>query len=99
MPWRPPTSWEKHCSTKAPSQHELQAVQHRRNFPTHATQSVQITIQNKIIRRVLQGEKPLTLPWPVRLLRAWPALRRWPARVVGVGFRPEHVKTPAIQVP
>jgi hypothetical protein len=59
---------------------------------------MQIAIQNKVIRRVLQSDKPLTLPLPIRLLRAWPVLRRLPARVVGMGFRPEHVKTPDIQI-
>src|SRR5438874_9730250 len=41
--------------------------------------------------------KPLTLPWPLKLLRRWPILRRIPARVIGIGFRPEHVKTPEVQ--
>jgi 2-polyprenyl-6-methoxyphenol hydroxylase-like FAD-dependent oxidoreductase len=83
---------------RAPSEPELESVQERRSFPTRATQSMQIAIQNKVIRRVLQSDKPLTLPWPIRLLRAWPVLRRLPARVVGMGFRPEHVKTPDTQV-
>jgi 2-polyprenyl-6-methoxyphenol hydroxylase-like FAD-dependent oxidoreductase len=83
---------------RAPSEPELESVQERRSFPTRATQSMQIAIQNKVIRRVLQSDKPLTLPWPIRLLRAWPVLRRLPARVVGMGFRPEHVKTPDRQV-
>jgi len=39
----------------------------------------------------------LTLPWPLKLLRRWPILRRIPARVIGVGFRPEHVKTPEVR--
>src|SRR6266705_933815 len=41
--------------------------------------------------------KPLILPWPLKLLRRWPILRRIPARVIGIGFRPEHVKTPEVQ--
>jgi 2-polyprenyl-6-methoxyphenol hydroxylase-like FAD-dependent oxidoreductase len=81
---------------RVPSESELQAVQQRRNFPTRATQQLQITIQNKVIRKVLGSSKPLTIPWPVKLLDRWPILRRIPARVIGVGFRPEHVKTPDI---
>jgi hypothetical protein len=77
---------------------ELEAVQQRRSFPTHATQSLQIAVQNKVIRKVLQSAKPFKLPLAIRLLRAWPVLRRLPARVVGMGFRPEHVKTPDIQI-
>jgi 2-polyprenyl-6-methoxyphenol hydroxylase-like FAD-dependent oxidoreductase len=81
---------------RVPSESELQAVQQRRNFPTRATQQLQITIQNRVIRKVLGSSKPLTIPWPVKLLDRWPILRRIPARVIGVGFRPEHVKTPDI---
>ncbi len=40
------------------------------------------------------GKTPL--PLPLRLLRRFPALTRIPARVVGLGFRPEHVRTPEI---
>jgi 2-polyprenyl-6-methoxyphenol hydroxylase-like FAD-dependent oxidoreductase len=73
------------------SERDLRAVQQRRNFPTRATQRLQILIQNIGIRRILRDTKPLTLPWPLKLLRRFPILRRIPARVVGMGFRPEHV--------
>jgi len=75
------------------TENDLQAVQRRRTFPTRATQAMQLFVQNRIISRVLSSDKPLTLPWPLKLLRRWPFLRRYPARIVGVGFRPEHVKT------
>lgn len=75
----------------APSETDLQAVQERRAFPTRATQSMQLTVQNKLIRRVLADGGPIKLPWFLKLLRAVPFLRRYPARLVGVGFRPEHV--------
>lgn len=77
----------------AVTENDLQAVQRRRTFPTRATQGMQLFVQNRIISRVLSSNKPLTLPWPLKLLRRWPFLRRYPARIVGVGFRPEHVKT------
>jgi hypothetical protein len=54
---------------------------------------MQVIIQNNVIRRVLSSTKPITPPWPVRLLGRWKFLQRIPARVVGMGFRPEHVKT------
>jgi 2-polyprenyl-6-methoxyphenol hydroxylase-like FAD-dependent oxidoreductase len=82
---------------KAPSESDLRAVQQRRRFPTWATQRLQIAIQNKVIRKVLGSSKPFGLPWPLKLLRRWPILRRIPARLVGVGFRPEHVKTPEVR--
>ncbi len=39
--------------------------------------------------------QPLSVPWPIRLAQRWPVLQRIPARVVGVGFQPEHVQTRA----
>ena len=74
-----------------PSPDDLRAVQDRRTFPTVATQRVQVTIQNRIIRRVLGGTRSLSLPWQLKLLKLFPVLRRIPARLVGMGFRPEHV--------
>jgi 2-polyprenyl-6-methoxyphenol hydroxylase-like FAD-dependent oxidoreductase len=70
---------------------DLQAVQGRRNLPTRATQRVQILIQNNVIRRILGSAETLSVPWPLKLLRRWPILRRIPARILGLGFRPEHV--------
>ena len=70
---------------------DLQAVQRRRNFPTRATQRFQILIQNNVIRRILGSDKALGVPWVLKLLRRWAILRRIPARVIGLGFRPEHV--------
>jgi len=75
-----------------PSERDLRAVQKRRTFPTRATQRLQIVVQNNVIRRVLGSTKPLTLSGPFKLLARWPYLRRIPARLIGIGFRPEHVK-------
>src|SRR5438552_14964289 len=38
----------------------------------------------------------LSAPWFFRLLQRWPRLRRIPARLIGIGFRPEHVRTPEV---
>src|SRR5712675_2034202 len=78
-----------------PTQHDLDAVQQRRMFPTRATQRLQLIVQNNIIRRVLASTKPLTLPWFFKLFERFPYLRRIPARLVGIGFRPEHIQLPA----
>lgn len=72
---------------------DLESVQQRREFPTRATQKLQIAIQNQVIRRVLGSSTPLKLPFLLRLLREFPVLRRIPARVIGIGFRPEHIHT------
>jgi 2-polyprenyl-6-methoxyphenol hydroxylase-like FAD-dependent oxidoreductase len=81
-----------------PTERDLSAVQKRRMFPTRATQRLQLIIQNNIIRRVLTSTKPLTLPWFFKLFQRFPYLRRIPARLVGIGFRPEHIHLPA-QIP
>jgi len=77
------------------STEDLQAVQERRELPTRIIQGVQIFIQNRGILNVLGStDKKMDLPLPFRLLGAFPILRRIPARLVGMGPRPEHVMTP-----
>ena len=71
----------------------LHRVQRRREMPTRLTQSLQVFLQNRIIRPVLGGRKPLSPPWPARMLNRFPTLRRVPARLIGMGFRSEHVRT------
>jgi 2-polyprenyl-6-methoxyphenol hydroxylase-like FAD-dependent oxidoreductase len=72
---------------------DLEAVQARRRWPVRATQAVQVFLQNRMIAPTLAGTRPLRPPWPVRLLAAVPFLRRIPARLLGLGVQPEHVKT------
>jgi 2-polyprenyl-6-methoxyphenol hydroxylase-like FAD-dependent oxidoreductase len=76
---------------------DLAAVQRRRIFPTRVTQRMQVIVQNNVIRRVLASTAPFAPPWPVRLLERWKFLQRIPARVLGLGVRPEHVKTPEVR--
>jgi 2-polyprenyl-6-methoxyphenol hydroxylase-like FAD-dependent oxidoreductase len=76
---------------------ELRKVQERRMFPTRATQRLQVFVQDRIVTPALKSTTKITdLPLPLKMLRRWPWLRRIPARVVGMGFRPEHVRTPAV---
>ncbi len=75
----------------------LQAVQRRRTFPTRATQRFQLFAQNNVIKNVLSSSKPLSPPWAVKLIGRWTFLQRIPARLLGLGFRPEHVKTPELR--
>jgi 2-polyprenyl-6-methoxyphenol hydroxylase-like FAD-dependent oxidoreductase len=72
---------------------DLAAVQARRLWPVRATQAIQLFLQNRMIAPTLAGTRPLRPPWPARLLNAVPYLRRIPARVLGLGVQPEHVKT------
>jgi 2-polyprenyl-6-methoxyphenol hydroxylase-like FAD-dependent oxidoreductase len=77
------------------AQRDLDAVQRRREFPTRATQRLQVVIQNRVMGRVLASTAKMTPPFAVRLLDRIPFLRRIPARLIGLGFRPEHVSAPA----
>lgn len=74
---------------------DLQLVQQRREWPTRMTQRVQLAVQNRVIRRVLSGSGRLSPPFAIRLIARFPFLCRIPARMIGLGFRPEHVQTPA----
>ena len=73
---------------------DLAKVQKRREWPTRATQWFQLQVQQRIIAPVLGRSTSLKLPLIVRLLARYPILRRIPARLIGVGVRPEHVRSP-----
>jgi hypothetical protein len=82
--------WKKDFSLET-----LKAVQRRREFPTRVTQGFQVVVQDYILRRVLEDEAALTPPLAVRLVSRYAFLRRIPARMVGLGARPEHIRSPA----
>jgi len=71
----------------------LEKVQRRRMFPTRATQRMQIFAHEHVIRPVLHSDRPVSAPFMLRLFKAIPLLQRIPARIVGLGFRPEHIHT------
>jgi 2-polyprenyl-6-methoxyphenol hydroxylase-like FAD-dependent oxidoreductase len=74
-----------------PTPRQLARVQRRREFPMRVIQRLQIFIQDRVFTGVLGSARTPALPWPFQLLRRWPLLRRIPARVIGMGIRPEHV--------
>jgi 2-polyprenyl-6-methoxyphenol hydroxylase-like FAD-dependent oxidoreductase len=73
---------------------DLQAIQDRRTLPVRFTQSLQLTIQRRIISRVLESERRPKPPLFFKLFEIFPVLRRIPARLIGIGIRPEHVRIP-----
>jgi 2-polyprenyl-6-methoxyphenol hydroxylase-like FAD-dependent oxidoreductase len=75
-----------------PTPDDLRSVQRRREWPTRMTQGMQVMIQNRVISNVLRGTVTPKPPQFVRLLGRFPALRRLPARIIGMGFRPEHIR-------
>ena len=79
-----------------PSEDELDAVRRRREFPVRMTQRMQVVVQNNIISVALKpGDGPLKAPLFARLINALPWLQGITARFVGLGVRPEHVRSPA----
>jgi 2-polyprenyl-6-methoxyphenol hydroxylase-like FAD-dependent oxidoreductase len=74
----------------------LASIQQRREWPVKVVQRVQILMQKQLISRVLEeaGEPP-RLPWLMRFLLGFRAVRHIPARLFGYGLRQEHVHTPA----
>jgi 2-polyprenyl-6-methoxyphenol hydroxylase-like FAD-dependent oxidoreductase len=73
---------------------DLQAIEERRTLPMRFTQGLQLTIQRQIISRVLKTQERPKPPLFFKLFGVFPALRRIPAWLIGVGIRPEHVQTP-----
>ncbi len=75
----------------------LAAVQRRRLFPARVTQALQVMAQNRVLMPLLSRSeataKPLSVPRAVRLLGRFPALRKIPAYLVGIGVRPERVRS------
>ena len=74
----------------------LRRVQARREWPTRVIQRIQIAAQDRIIGPVLAGASRPKPPAAVKLLNWFPTLRRIPARLIGIGVRPEHIHTPEI---
>jgi 2-polyprenyl-6-methoxyphenol hydroxylase-like FAD-dependent oxidoreductase len=72
---------------------DLEQVQRRREWPTRVIQRMQTFIHRHVVtgRESKRGE---SLPFILRLLQWFPALRSLPARLVGIGPRPEHIHSP-----
>jgi 2-polyprenyl-6-methoxyphenol hydroxylase-like FAD-dependent oxidoreductase len=72
---------------------DLEAVQKRREWPTRVIQAMQTFVHRHVVtgRESKSGD---SLPMFVRLLQRFPHLQRWPARVIGLGPRPEQVRSP-----
>lgn len=69
---------------------DLAAVQRRRSFPTKATQKVQLMMQGAAARRRAAGDESGP-PGFLKGIARWPVLAHVTGRLIGMGFRPEHV--------
>jgi 2-polyprenyl-6-methoxyphenol hydroxylase-like FAD-dependent oxidoreductase len=73
------------------SPHNLAQVQHYRQSAVHNTQRVQL-FAHRILNRVLRDPGPIHPPLTLRLLTSLPGFQNLPARFVGVGLQPQHIK-------
>lgn len=73
---------------------DLKRVQARRDWPTRMTQRLQLALQNTVIAPSLAATTAIKPPLAIRLISRFPLLSRLPARLLGLGFRPEHISTP-----
>jgi 2-polyprenyl-6-methoxyphenol hydroxylase-like FAD-dependent oxidoreductase len=76
----------------APAIRDLRAVQERRSMPARRIQKLQVFLHTHLIRPALIRGKDMRIPWQLRLVTGIPYLRRLPAYVIGIGFRPEHIR-------
>jgi 2-polyprenyl-6-methoxyphenol hydroxylase-like FAD-dependent oxidoreductase len=73
---------------------QLEAIQERRVMPMRIIQWLQVQIQNRVLSRALAATERPKVPFIVKMLQWFPVLQRIPARLVGLGPRPEHIRTP-----
>jgi 2-polyprenyl-6-methoxyphenol hydroxylase-like FAD-dependent oxidoreductase len=76
----------------------LAAVQQRRTMPLRVLQWLQVRIQNNVLNPVLASVERPKPPIAAKLFNWFPPLRRIPARLIGLGVRPEHIRTPEQRV-
>ena len=72
---------------------DLRQVQQRREWPARMTQAIQVFIHRRMFGSKSDPGKVFSFQWPARAL-LWllaPLLRRVAARVIGIGFRAEHI--------
>jgi 2-polyprenyl-6-methoxyphenol hydroxylase-like FAD-dependent oxidoreductase len=70
---------------------DLAKIQKRREFPTKVIQFIQVTIQERFLKRVLSSAEDIKPPLLIRLVSLVPFLARFPARIPAVGLRSEHL--------
>jgi 2-polyprenyl-6-methoxyphenol hydroxylase-like FAD-dependent oxidoreductase len=74
------------------STRSLARVQRKREWPTRIIQGFQNMIQKQVLKKVLASDKPLTISPVLRFLIRLPVIRTLPARFIGFGPWPAHVR-------
>ncbi|HEV3245010.1 MAG TPA: FAD-dependent oxidoreductase [Candidatus Paceibacterota bacterium] len=70
----------------------LQKVQARREKPVKRMQKLQVFLQDRLLLTLLRQKNELKMPWFLNFFGSIPFLRSIPARIIGIGFGPEHIK-------
>jgi 2-polyprenyl-6-methoxyphenol hydroxylase-like FAD-dependent oxidoreductase len=70
---------------------DLARVQERRLWPTRVIQAGQVAVQDRVLNPVISGSANVRAPWILKLMQHLTVLQRIPARIIGLGIRPEHV--------
>lgn len=70
----------------------LAAIQAAREPAVIRAQKLQTFVQQRIVRQALDSQRPFQLPLPMRMLTSLPYFRTLPAKVMGWGFRPSHLR-------
>lgn len=74
------------------SERHLAAVEARRRFPTKATQKIQLMMRRDKRKRESREATRAGPPAFIRGIARWPVLAHVAGRLIGLGFRPEHVR-------
>ncbi len=70
----------------------LAAVESRRTFPTKATQKIQLMMRSGKRKREASEATRSGPPGFIKGIARWPILAHLSGRLIGLGFRPEHVR-------
>jgi 2-polyprenyl-6-methoxyphenol hydroxylase-like FAD-dependent oxidoreductase len=72
---------------------DLNAVQDRRERPTQVTQQAQVFLHENLLEKIFDSPEAIPPPLVMHLTEKFPRLRGITARMVGMGFRPEHIRS------
>eukprot|EP00913_Durusdinium_trenchii_P019338 g18179.t1 len=72
----------------------LAAVERRRSFPTRATQKLQLMMRSSRRKDEADESKRKGPPAFIRGIARWPVLAHLAGRLIGLGFRMEHIRHP-----
>jgi 2-polyprenyl-6-methoxyphenol hydroxylase-like FAD-dependent oxidoreductase len=72
------------------TQRDLAKIQSRRAMPAMVIQTLQRVLHATVFVPVLEATGDLKMPLLAKLIMRYPFLRKMPARMIGIGPRPEH---------